>query len=155
MNHLATTTGKIPPMSSEAIGKAQALQDILVQAEQMVFDTLHVIHDGVYSRTMMLPAGNVLVGALIKVPTTLIVCGDCISYIDDNMTRLTGYNVLAASAMRKQVFVANTDTWLTMSFRTDLTDIEAIEDYFTDESRLLASRKPCSVNKIICSEVTP
>jgi hypothetical protein len=153
MNSIAHRTTTIPAMSDEAISKVQKLQDIVASAEQAVFETQHVIHDGVYSRTMMLPAGHVLVGALLKVPTTLIVNGDCVGYIGDEIVHLSGHAVLAASARRKQVFVANTDTWLTMILKTDLKDIESIENYFTDEATLLASRQENNLNKVTITEV--
>lgn len=153
MPDIVQRAATIPAMSDEAIAKAREFEEILKQAPQLTFETQHVIHAGMYARTMRLPAGHALVGALLKVPTILIVNGDCVGYIGDEIVQLTGHCVLAASAKRKQVFVANTDTWLTMLLNTDLTDVELIENYFTDESDALASRQAHNSNKFIITEV--
>lgn len=153
MSEMVPKTTTIPAMSDEAIAKAREFEEILKQAPQLTFETEHVIHAGMYARTMMLPAGHALVGALLKVPTILVVHGDCIGYIGGEIVHLSGHCVFAASAKRKQVFVAKTDTWLTMLLTTNLTDVYDIEEYFTDEADALASRKDCNANSIIITEV--
>ena len=35
------------------------------------------VHGGIYTRTMFLPKGAMIMGALIKVPTTLVISGSC------------------------------------------------------------------------------
>ena len=119
-----------------------------MQAPQVEIDTSHIIHGGMYARTIMIPAGVMLTGALIKIATLLIVQGDVLVYIGDKTIELTGYNVLPASANRKQAFFAKTNTFLTMIFPSQATDIESAELEFTDETNMLISRKN-SFNKII------
>lgn len=89
----------------------------------------------------MVPAGCMITGALIKIPTILVISGDVIAYIGEETVELSGYNVIQAYAHRKQAFVAVTDTFLTMVFPTSATDIESAESEFTDETEKLITRK--------------
>ena len=89
----------------------------------------------------MIPAGVALTGAQIKIPTVLIISGDTLVYGENGATRYTGYHVALGQAGRKQAFYALQDTYLTMLFPTDATDVDAAEREFTDEYELLFSRK--------------
>lgn len=131
----------LPAMANEAIAKVRDLEAQASQQPQVDIETLHLIHAGMYQRTIKIPAGAMITGALVKVSTSLVVSGDCFVYIGDETIRLTGYHILPASAGRKQAFVAVADTYLTMSFATDATSVEQAEAQFTDELHLLASRR--------------
>jgi hypothetical protein len=128
---------------STAIQHAAAfrVQAAIEKLPQIDIRTDHIIHAGIYTRTIRLNRGDVIVGALIKVPTTLIVCGSTRMFTGAGWAELEGYNVLAARAGRKQVFVARTEVWITMSFRTDAKTVEQAEAEFTDEAESLMSRK--------------
>lgn len=139
-------TAGIPTMAIAAIGKVQALEKALAAHPQISLETDHVLHGGQYARTIMIPAGCVITGALIKIATTLVVSGDCTVYVGDDTIRLTGYRVIAAGAGRKQAFIAHADTYLTMVFPTDAQTIEQAEDEFTDEAHLLLSRSDAGLN---------
>lgn len=131
-------------MSQEAVLKVRELEAIILDMPQQDLTTHHVFHGDMYARTIMIPAGVILTGALIKIATLVIVSGDCTVYVGDQAIELFGYNVLPASAGRKQVFLAKSDTWVTMMFPTDATCISDAEAYFTDEIDLLAScREMC------------
>ena len=149
MSKLVAPTAKVPAMSQEAIADLQAFQTVLLQLPQAEIATHHVLHGGMYTRTIKLAKGVFIVGALVKVPTTLIVNGDCTVNLGGEPVRLTGYCVIPASAQRKQAFVAHEDTYLTMSFRTNATTVMEAEDEFTDEATALLSRLPDSNNEII------
>lgn len=138
MTHLITTHASIPAMSEQSVSKARSLEAVLKDAPQQEIETKHIIHGGVYSRTIMVPAGVVITGALIKVPTQLIISGSVKIYADEVLS-LTGYNVLTGSVGRKCVFVAETDVWMTMVFRTDVKTVEEAEQEFTDEWEMLGS----------------
>lgn len=139
MSNISIHNSPLPAMSLEGIEKVSRLESALLELPQNTLTTHHVIHGGMYSRTIMIPAGVVLTGALIKIPTMVIVSGDVTIYIDGDALELHGYNVLPGSAGRKQVFVAETDTWVTMLFPTDKVTVPEIEAQFTDETDLLAS----------------
>jgi hypothetical protein len=64
-----------------------------------------------------------------------------IVYVDGAPVHLQGHAVLAASAGRKQAFLARVDTHLTMIFPTRAKTVEDAEREFTDEVDLLASRR--------------
>lgn len=148
MSDLVVSQNRIPAMSNAQIDKVQQFQDELMQLPQAQLETQHVIHGGMYARTIKLQAGHALAGALIKVPTMLIVNGHAMISVGDDSTELYGHNVLAGSGMRKQAFYAYADTWLTMIYVTDATTVEDAESGFTDEADTLMSRQPASKNVI-------
>lgn len=134
-NHLG-----LPSMSSQDLQRVKDLEKIVLLAPQSQTTTFHIIHGGMYARTLKIPSGMVLTGALIKIATILIVNGDATVYIGNGTMRLTGYHVLPASAKRKQAFVAHEDTYLTMIFPTTAKDTLEAEAAFTDEADKLFSR---------------
>jgi hypothetical protein len=144
MNKLAISKQKILPMSDEAIGKVKSLQNFLSSFPQVSLETDHVIHAGMYARTVTLPAGTVTCGALMKIPSVLIVDGNCKVFIGDDVVDMIGYNVIPASAHRKQAVLACEETKVTMIFVTNAKSIEEAEREFTDEHEGLMTRKGLS-----------
>lgn len=140
---------RIVAMNSQAINKVRAFEDLASKLPQVPLVTTHTIHGGIYSRTVTIPAGVTITGALIKIATTLIISGKVRAFVGEETIELQGYNVIAASAGRKQAFLAIDDTNLTMLFATNATTIEQAENEFTDEAHLLASRLELSVNNVI------
>ena len=124
-----------------SVEAVRELESHLLALPQVDLSTTHVIHGGMCARTIMIPAGNVLTGALTNCDNICILCGDITVTTDEGTKRLTGFNVLPASAGTKRAGVTHSDTWWSMVWRTDLTDIEAIEDELTDESAMLQSRR--------------
>lgn len=124
----------------EAIAKAKPQVDI---------ETTHTIHSGIYTRTVSLQPGVMITGVLVKRTTTVIVSGRVLVYLEGEMKELEGYNVLPASANRKQIFIALEPVHITMAFATDAKTVEEAENEFTDEGTILSSRLPDSVNHII------
>ena len=135
-------------MSEMAINNVRQLQEIELKKPQVDIETWHILHGGMYARTIMIPANTRLTGALIKIATVLIASGDFTVYINDEVIEKKGYHVFAASSGRKQAFIARTDTYLTMIFATNAKTVSEAEEQFTDESALLSSRLPHSVNNI-------
>ena len=149
MSNLAPIKIQVPSMSKATVDRVYELQASLSHLPKIDITTHHVLHAGMYSRTVTIQPGSLIVGVLIKVPTTLVINGDVSVYLGDQTLRLTGYNVLPASAHRKQAFFAHTETSITMSFVTDATSIEQAEDQFTDEAGALVSRHEDAINEII------
>lgn len=149
MGSVVEFKSRVPAMSSEAVAKVRQLETVISALPQTPISTHHILHGGIYARTVMIPAGTVITGALIKVPTTLVVCGDCTVHIGEESVRVQGYNVFAASAGRKQAFIAHTDLFLTMSFTTAAQTVEEAEDEFTDEAHLLVSRSDAAENHVL------
>lgn len=101
----------------------------------------HFIHEGVYYRTCKVPKDTAIIGAFIKIPTTVIVSGDCYVTLGNTIGRLEGYNVIKAEAGRRQAFRAVEDTYITMCFKTESTDVKEAEKEFTDEWMLLTTNR--------------
>lgn len=128
-------------MSLSQLDAVRDFEEFVLQLPQVTIETSHLFHAGTYTRTVLIPEGVVMTGALIKIPTTLIISGDVTVTVGDGCMRLSGYNVISASSGRKQIFHAHTDTYLSMIFATNCTNIEDAENEFTDESDRLQTRQ--------------
>ena len=148
MSSLVTVGPRITAMGPSALAKIQVLEDELKKLPQLDLETTHIIHGGIYSRTIMLPAGYALTGALIEVPTMVIVHGDAAVYANDDVLNLSGYNIIPASKGRKQAFVAVSDTIITMMFPTTAKTVEDAEREFTKDADELMSRSSSAKNHI-------
>ncbi len=141
MNDLTIAAPSFPTMSAADVEKVGRLEANLRDMEQVPIQTTHHFHAGLYARTIRIPKGVVITGALIRIPTLLIVSGHVTVFIGGDTIELRGYHVLPASAGRKQVFLAHDDTDLTMLFPTSAETVEEAEAEFTDETELLMSRQ--------------
>lgn len=144
---------RLPAMTAEAIDKVRMIENVsLALCEQVEFPTEHLIHGGMYARTLHMQAGQVLTGALLKIATVLIVSGDCAVFIGDETIELRGYSVLPGSAGRKQVFLAHTDVSMTMLFPTQTVTVAQAEQEFTDEYQMLMTNHQDCVKTLITGE---
>lgn len=141
MNGVLPAAAGLPAMSQHDVARVGQLQDYMLQLPQVAIETSHHLHAGLYARTIRIPAGVVITGALIKIPTLLILSGHATVFIGGESVELAGYHVLPGQAGRKQVFAAHADTDLTMLFATTATTVEQAEAEFTDEADSLASRR--------------
>lgn len=147
MNAIMEIANRIPAMSVQAVDKVRELSDRLRELPQVEIETQHTLHGGMYARTICIPAGVLLTGAFIRVPTLLVFQGDAtVNTGEAEGIVLTGYHVLAASAHRRQAILAHADTYLTMAFATHATTVAEAEAEFTDDVHLLLSRVPGAVN---------
>jgi hypothetical protein len=148
--HASSEGRVIHAMTESAIAQVRALETEARKMTQVDIATTHVFHAGVYARTITIPAGVLLTGALIKCATLLIVSGEVFVFLDDEQAvELFGHTVLPARARRKVAFLAKADTHLTMLFATGATTVAHAEDAFTDEPELLLSRLPGALNTVI------
>ena len=148
MSELAAIEGRLPAMNAEAVNKVRDIETVLRDMPQVDITTDHVLHGGMYARTICIPAGVAITGVFVRVPTLLIFDGDATVNAGNEAVTLSGHHVLAASARRRQVFLAHADTRLTMIFATRAKTVAEAEDEFTDEAHLLLSRRPDAVNHI-------
>lgn len=138
------TRSAIAPMTPEAIDKVRQLEARTAELEQVEIPTDHVLHGGMYARTIKIPAGVLLTGAHIKRATMLVISGHVTVFVGAGTIEINGYQVLPASAGRKQAFLAHADTFVTMLFPSEAASVEAAENEFTDEAdRLLSRRQAC------------
>jgi len=143
------TNNKISVMSEFAIEKVRLVQNAMLKFPQVNLPVHHILHGGMYSRSLVIPAGVAIAGAFIQVPTILVVSGNVTVYANDQAYEINGYQVLVASAGRKQLFVAHADTNMTMTFATYAKTVEDAENEFTSEPDLLASRRHENLNTTI------
>jgi len=139
--NLAVQGNTLPAQSDDALAKVQRAEEIILALPQIDIQTEHIIHGGMYARTIRLNAEDVITGALYKVPTVVIVNGRCAMFAGDHWIQVSGYQVMAGSKGRKLMFIAREPTEITMIFRTDAKTVEEAENEFTDEAESLMSRK--------------
>jgi hypothetical protein len=141
----------LPPTAPGIIRKLCEVQLVEMGKEQLPLYTEHLIHAGMYSRTVTMPPNARLIGALIKIPTMVIVVGCASVLVGAEKVEINGYAVLPASAGRKQVFESKGPVIITMIFPTQAKTVQDAEVEFTDEAELLLSRRQ-DLNKITITE---
>lgn len=124
-----------------SVDAVRRLEDAVADLPQIDLSTENLVHGGMCARTVLIPAGTVLTGALTNMDNVCVMFGDIEVTTDEGAKRLTGYHVLPARAGAKRAGFAHADTWWTTIWPTDLTDIEAIEDEATSESARLQTRR--------------
>ena len=134
-------TGHLPPCSKDDLSLMNEVIERVKQLPKVEIKIEHFIHAGMYVRTCFIPAGCVIVGALIKVPTVVEVCGKCMVTVGSMTKLIDGYVVLKADAGRRQAFLALEDTYVTMTFTTKVKTVSEAEKEFTDEYELLTTNK--------------
>lgn len=128
-----------PPAIAEKIREAAAR--MLPRESSFRAKMEHLLFAGMYARTCRVPAGMAFTSVPIKIPTVLIVQGECFVFAGEKWRALQGYNVMGASAGRVQAYFTASDTEITMLFPTDAETVEQAEAEFTDEAAALLSRR--------------
>ena len=70
------SSASLSPNTPESISAIERVTEAFLATPQLELVTEHVLHGGMYARTIRMPAGYALAGALIKIPTILIINGD-------------------------------------------------------------------------------
>jgi selenocysteine-specific translation elongation factor len=139
---LALIDKTLPPTTPEIMEKIALVEARIRPHEHTLQIKMeHSLHAGMYARTCRLAAYQVITSVLIKIPTLLVVNGDCVVLAGDEWRELTGYNVLNAPSGRKQIYVTRGETEITMVFPSNAKTVEEAEDEFSDESANLLSRR--------------
>jgi len=141
---LQRTTAALRPASQETLDKLAIVQERLFSLDQIPVATDHILHGGMYARTIRLQAGLAMMGSLIKRATVLIVNGAVSVVAGDARMDVDGYNVFAGCAGRKQLFVTRGPVEMTMIFATDAKTVEEAENEVFAEADLLMSRNDSS-----------
>lgn len=148
------TPPKAPPATVSPTAAAVAAFAAMPRREQMtslIADLMmhgardagllkHTICNGMYMRELFIPAGMLLAGKVHKVPC-LNICssGDIEIITEHGMLRAGAGFTAASSAGTQKIGYAYADTvWINV-FRTDLTDLDAIERaIFMDDAEMIA-----------------
>ena len=143
---VAAAADHIRASTPAQIAQIERLSEFLLGLPQADIETHHVLHGGMYARTIAIPAGVCIAGAFIRVPTILVANGHMTVVAGSLSTLIDGHRVFAGSAGRNQAFLAHADSYLTMCFATEAQTIADAEDEFTAQSHLLVSRRAGAVN---------
>jgi hypothetical protein len=134
------TESAVPSLmaSPEAVRELELFTLAMPQVE---IKTEHLVHGGMYARTIFIPAGTLLTGAMMNVDNICVMSGDISVTTDEGTVRMTGFHIVPASAGFKRAGFAHADTYWTTLMPTDKTDVSEIEDEMTDESDMLQTRR--------------
>jgi hypothetical protein len=147
---LQTFTAALVPTSPETLAKIQCVHEAVLRCEQVEIATEHLLHGGMYVRTIRLAAGILMVGSLVKLATVLIVNGSTSVLVGEDRVELEGYNVIPGCAGRQQLFVTrhkkecaggdcDCSVEMTMIFPTQAKTVEEAENEVFAEVELLMS----------------
>ena len=136
----------VPACTSDILKATQALQNILLQYPQVYLEPEELLHAGCYVRTIRVTKGIVLTGALIKLPTVLIVSGKMRMTIGDKFEVVECYKVFEGAKGRKTIFESLEDSVITMFFATSAPDFESalsevVEEPLQEKDKCLASQQ--------------
>lgn len=124
----------IAPSTPEAIEKVSRLTVAMRERLPAVpFITEHLLHAGIYTRTVRLPANTLVAAVLFKRTTTLIISGSCDVWSNDEITPVDGYTVVPCAAGRKIALITRSAIAASMSFPSNAKSAEDAEKEFTDE----------------------
>ena len=142
----------LPPTAPEIVEKLCEMQQVeMANGDHVPIYTEHLIHAGMYSRTITMPPGVKLIGALMKIPTIVTVVGTALVLVGKEVAEIEGYAVLPGSAGRKQIFISKGSVIISMTFPTSARTVQEAEREFTDEYDILLSNRQ-DLNRVEITE---
>lgn len=138
---VAPTLAALVPPTPAMLEQLAKVNELILACPQIELATEHLIHGGMYARTIRLQSDTKMMGSLIRLATILIVHGDCSVLIGEERVELTGYNIIPGCAGRKQLFWTHGPVEMTMIFPTSAKTVEEAEDEIFAEADQLMSRK--------------
>lgn len=120
----------VPDKSPAAIrAQIRALTNgLLTSPDKREFDVEHTLIKGVYTRTLFIPKGSLLVGKIhLKECVNIVAKGDISVLTETGSGRFKAGHVATSQPGIQKVGYAHEDTVFINVFRTDETDIEKIE----------------------------
>jgi hypothetical protein len=121
--------------------KVFALEEKMLQMEQVELPVTHHFSPGVYARELFIPKGTVLTGKIHKYAQLNIMSkGDISVLTEDGIKRVQAPFTIVSPAGTKRIAYAHEDTIWTTIHGTDETDLEKLEAHFIakDDSEYLA-----------------
>ena len=134
-------SGTVTPETEKLCADIYAILDSFPDEQKINPCVDQFIHGGVYTRTLFIPRGVFILGALIKVPTTVIIHGDLLLSNGHNTAHSKGFCTFKGVPYRRCFMFALEDTYFTTHNATKATTIEDAEKEFTDEWELLTTYK--------------
>ena len=148
MSALTAPVYALTPPSPALLDQISQASDVIRRFPQVEVVTEHLLHGGMYARTIRREPGIVAVGSIILRATVLIVNGSCSMMVEDRRIDLTGYNVLPGLPGRKSFSLTHGPVEMTMIFPTAATTVEEAENEIFGEADQLMSRKDGSKDQI-------
>ena len=133
--NMAIRTGSAPSQD-----KIRALEAEMLKAPQVDVETTHLIHAGMYARTVKILAGTLVTGVPMSDDHVCIISGDITVTAGDDVIRFTGYNVIPASRGLKRIVYAHQETSWTAIFKSGATTVDDAEIEMSSEYNKLQSR---------------
>ena len=116
--------------------KILALEDQIAKMPQIEGKVDHLFVDGLYARTLYIPAGAVLTGKVHKRDhINFLMKGTIRVMTDDGMKLLEAPQIISSKKGIKRAGFAITDTEWTTVHATTATDVDSAEDEIVEESR--------------------
>lgn len=137
MNDLATVSPALVAPDAQTLVALRDLDTRMLAMPRAAITIDHLIHGGMYARTAHVPADTLVSGVVLDRATVLVLQGDVTVFMGTESARLTGFNVLPGSAGRKQLFLAHSETHMTMVLPCAAQSVSEAEHEFTSESELL------------------
>jgi len=104
-----------------------ALQDKMLQEEQVEIPTLEFVASGLYTREIIIPKGTALISRVWKDPyVDIMISGDISVVTDKGLQRYTGYNLFVGVPGRKRAGYAHDDTVWVSVHKTDAKSHEGL-----------------------------
>lgn len=127
-----------PPLSLRE--KVDRVERFIAAAPQVFIPVEHVLHGGLYTRTVTIPAGTYLTGAACRRDHVCVAMGDIDVTTDEGPRRLTGLNIIPVRAGMKRAGRTHADTRWALIVRTDATTVEEAEADLVEHPERLQSR---------------
>ena len=137
-------------MNEIVLDRVPELEAMLLAMPQIDFQTTHELINGIYARTIVIPAGGCLTGAVHKTDHVCVLHGDITVTTDEGMQRLTGFHVITVKAGAKRAGYAHAETHWTTICKTSYDDIKAlpmIESELVHDADKLATCKALSTSE--------
>lgn len=124
-----------------SVDAVRRLEKLIEKIPQVDLGTKNLIHGRMCARSIFIPAGTILTGVITNCDNISVMVGDITVTTDRGPQRLTGFNVIPATAGFKRAGIAHADTWWTTIHHTNFEKIEEIEEEMTDEPENLQTRR--------------
>lgn len=133
----------IPATTGDALEKVNAVETRMreLYAKHAAPDetvTEHILHGGMYARTVRVKAPQAFASVTITPPSILIVRGKAQVFTGMQFHQIHGYKVIPASAGRKAIWIIEEDTDITAIFPCRAETVEEAELEFTTETEKLS-----------------
>jgi hypothetical protein len=142
----------VPVLRAATAAELQVIDELRLAMErcpQIDMPTEHILHGGMYARSIRMAPGDVVLGALILVPTLIVLNGSVSVLVGNRAVDYQGYNVIPGAAGRQSMFFAHSSLELTMIYPTRAKTVDEAEEEIFNQPDMLVSRKAGSEETVL------